>query len=199
MSLRDLRENLERLRSVRRFATWPCIHPQNTAEHSFNVAVLCWEVATQYGSVYDFDERPEDVAVMGLVHDTGEVLTGDILRYVKRRSLVLIEEVFKAEADAVRVLTDGLLVSRHWRGFFLETETTSSRAALLVRLCDTLDVWYYAQSEHALGNAQIWAALEHGFGFHPLADSPKFIEGLVKDFPTEGERIWLTEYLDKNL
>lgn len=108
---------------VVRYHAVPTVKPQNVAHHSWNVAMLLIYISDNLCS--------RELLVEALMHDTGEIETGDIPYTVKRDN-----------PELKRMLHELELIARADRTILPATELIDADAAIL-KVCDTLDgfIW----------------------------------------------------------
>ena len=103
---------------------------ENSAEHSWHLAMACWSIA----ELFDLDVNHEKLLKMALVHDLGEIDAGDTFLYADTRTDAHVEE----RASIVR------LQSEHGNGIkdlseiWEEQETGSSKETQLLKVVDRL-------------------------------------------------------------
>ena len=61
---------------------------ENSAEHSWHLAMACWSIAEQF----ELDVNHETLLKMALIHDLGEIDAGDTFLYAKARNDAHIDE-----------------------------------------------------------------------------------------------------------
>lgn len=85
--MEDRTADLLGLADVHRWGVIKTTRHQNVAEHSFNVAIIAVEIATQLGQQGNFfvsTDLMNSIMWWSLIHDAPEVLTGDIDGKFKR-------------------------------------------------------------------------------------------------------------------
>ncbi|MGP4865291.1 HD domain-containing protein [Psychrobacter sp. T6-5] len=103
---------------------------ENSAEHSWHLAMACWSIA----ELFELNVNHEKLLKMALVHDLGEIDAGDTFLFANSRSDAHIEErVGIARLQAER--GNGIAaLSEVWE----EQETGSSKETQLLRVVDRL-------------------------------------------------------------
>lgn len=101
---------------VTRYHAAPTVSPQALGHHSWGVAVLCMALT----------EPSLDLLRAALLHDAGEIVTGDIPFTIKRSS------------SAMKHLTDELEALAH-QDVVMEMPTLSPEEAAVLKLADTLE------------------------------------------------------------
>lgn len=112
-------EMIVRMSSVKRWHMVDTTRTQTLAEHSMNVALLAWYIARTCPEGYFMS--PDRAAVVGLLHDIEESVTGDIQSITKHFLWPMIQDI---ESD----LIPGSL----------QTECDGDIASL-VKICDLAD------------------------------------------------------------
>lgn len=112
-------EAVQRMQAVKRWHMIDTTRQQTLAEHSANVALLAWYIATTAPGMHF---GPSDrIASVALRHDLAEVFTGDIPSHSKRH-LTGLKELEKAVLP-----------------FVFESDDVSPDIHLLIKLCDLAD------------------------------------------------------------
>lgn len=103
---------------------------ENSAEHSWHLAMACWSIA----ELFELDVNHEQLLKMALVHDLGEIDAGDTFLFANSRSDAHIEEragIARLQAERGNGIA---ALSEVWE----EQETGSSKEAQLLRVVDRL-------------------------------------------------------------
>ncbi len=103
---------------------------ENSAEHSWHLAMACWSIA----ELFELDINHEQLLKMALVHDLGEIDAGDTFLFANSRSDAHIEEragIARLQAERGNGIA---ALSEVWE----EQETGSSKEAQLLRVVDRL-------------------------------------------------------------
>lgn len=95
-------EAVQRMQAVKRWHMIDTTRPQSLAEHSANVALLAWYIATSAPGMHFGPGDP--IASLALRHDLAEVFTGDIPSHSKRHltglgtlEQIVLPKVFQEE------------------------------------------------------------------------------------------------------
>jgi 5'-deoxynucleotidase YfbR-like HD superfamily hydrolase len=115
---------------VRRYHTWPVIHQQSVAEHS-------WRVATIHGEV--FGPPLSATLLYMLLHDVGELSSGDV-PFLAKDAVPGYREAARA-AEAMGRCTLGVRL-----------EELSEGEQVRVKACDLLEMWEFGLIERRMGN-----------------------------------------------
>ncbi len=74
---------LSRMKYISRWGLMRNTRPENLSEHSLEVAVLAHALCLIKNRRFGGTVNPERAALLGLYHDAGEILTGDMPTPVK--------------------------------------------------------------------------------------------------------------------
>lgn len=103
---------------------------ENSAEHSWHLAMACWSIA----ELFELDVNHERLLKMALVHDLGEIDAGDTFLFASSRSDAHIEEragIARLQAERGNGIAN---LAEIWE----EQETGSSKETQLLRVVDRL-------------------------------------------------------------
>lgn len=103
---------------------------ENSAEHSWHLAMACWSIA----ELFELDVNHEKLLKMALVHDLGEIDAGDTFLYADTRRDAHFEEregIARLQRERGNGIAD---LSEIWE----EQETGNSKEADLLRVVDRL-------------------------------------------------------------
>lgn len=103
---------------------------ENSAEHSWHLAMACWSIA----ELFELDVNHERLLKMALVHDLGEIDAGDTFLFASSRNAAHIEEragIARLQAERGNGIANLVEI---WE----EQETGSSKEAQLLRVVDRL-------------------------------------------------------------
>lgn len=123
---------------VERYHTFPTIHRQTVAEHTWQVLRIWFEL---------FNEPSTLVTVNILLHDAGEILTGDIPHATKRDDDVLRKRL--AELEAKHVST---MVALKRGTTYYQIPLLRERDRQRIRICNVLEMAEFSCDEIILGN-----------------------------------------------
>jgi 5'-deoxynucleotidase YfbR-like HD superfamily hydrolase len=146
MKKRDIIRDVRLAGQVRRYHTWPCIHHQTVAEHT-------WQVMRLYVDI--FGAPPAHVFVHMIFHDVAEIQTGDIPYPVKKNSEALKKEMDRLEEGALRDM-----------GVYLPILSFQEHARF--KFCDLLDCAEQGQYEANLGNQYMGTVADQREGLNYL-------------------------------
>jgi len=103
---------------------------ENVADHIFLTSIIAMDIASRLSNMGVVNIDTSKVLMMSILHDIPEVVTGDIVRYVKTR----VEDYFsEIESEALETL--GL---QRYRGLYAELSNSVSLEALVVKVADDI-------------------------------------------------------------
>ena len=160
---------------------------ENSAEHSWHLAMACWSIA----ELFELNVNHEKLLKMALVHDLGEIDAGDTFLYANTRDDAHIEEragIARLQSECGNGIAD---LSEVWE----EQETGNSKETQLLRVIDRLLPFLLNLNT----NGKTWiesnvtrsqVARAHGF----IKDSfPSIHDWLVKQIDYATEQGWLID------
>ncbi len=103
---------------------------ENSAEHSWHLAMACWSIA----ELFALDVNHEKLLKMALVHDLGEIDAGDTFLYADTRTDAHVEEragIARLQREQGNGISD---LSEVWEA----QETGSSKESQLLKVVDRL-------------------------------------------------------------
>ena len=103
---------------------------ENSAEHSWHLAMACWSIAEQF----ELDVNHEKLLKLALVHDLGEIDAGDTFLYADTRADAHVEE----RAGIARLQRERGNGIKNLSEIWEEQETGSSQEAQLLRVVDRI-------------------------------------------------------------
>ena len=146
---------LSRMKFINRWGLMHNTYPENIQEHSLRVAMIAHALAIIRNRVFGGAVNPERAAVLGLFHDAGEVLTGDMPAPVKYFNPE-IKTAYKAiEAAAARKLFQMIpeVLQADYRGLFM-ADGTDREHRELVTAADKLCAYLKCLEEIGAGNPE---------------------------------------------
>ena len=103
---------------------------ENSAEHSWHLAMACWSVAQHF----KLDVNHEKLLKLALVHDLGEIEAGDTFLYADKRSQAHVDERIGVEKLAAMIGNPVSELLTLWD----EQETGDSAESKLLKVVDRL-------------------------------------------------------------
>lgn len=118
---------------VKRYHTWPTLHVETVAEHSYNVLRIYREI---------FGPPEARITEFILDHDLPELHTGDLPFPVKVKNPVLTEQIELVEQSA-RTAMELPSISHY---------DLSEQERRQVKICDLLQMWEFGVVESRMGS-----------------------------------------------
>ena len=178
--------HVSRMRLIRRWSLMRSSSPENVQEHSHRTAVLAHALAVIGNRVFGKSFDAERAAFLALLHDAGEVMTGDLPTPVKYFGEGLREAYRGIETAAARRLLEQLPAEfrPEYEPAFFPGEADAA-AWRLVRAADKLCAWLKCVEERASGNrefAPAEAALKRQLAAMEMEEVEYFIERFAPGF-----------------
>lgn len=115
---------LSRMKYISRWALMRNTHTENISEHSLEVAGVAHALAVIHNKRFGGNVNAERAAVLGVYHDTPEIITGDMPTPVKYYSAQVHEAYSQVEDNACQALVDMLPedLREEYAPFFIKQE-----------------------------------------------------------------------------
>lgn len=133
--------SLYRLSDLKRYNNMPRIKSESLAEHQYYCGLILIKLK-DYITNIDYSQFCVLLQYL-LVHDVGELYTGDIPHNVKQDYPELRTMIEKIEDDYIK---------HHGFEFLVDYVESNEDLKTLFKLCDTIQVVQYCQNEMKLGN-----------------------------------------------
>ncbi|MCY9865353.1 5'-deoxynucleotidase [Vibrio coralliirubri] len=145
--------HLARMKLIQRWPLMRSVSSENISEHSLQVAFVAHALALIKNKKFDGKLNPEHIALLGMYHDTSEVLTGDLPTPVKYYNPDIAQEYKKIEAAAEQRLLS-MLPEEFRDDFapFLISGTASKEEQSIVKQADTICAYLKCLEELSAGN-----------------------------------------------
>ncbi|WP_286296700.1 5'-deoxynucleotidase [Vibrio apostichopi] len=145
--------HLARMKLIQRWPLMRSISSENISEHSLQVAFVAHALALIKNKKFDGKLNPEHIALLGMYHDTSEVLTGDLPTPVKYYNPDIALEYKKIEAAAEQRLLS-MLPEEFQDDFapFLISGTANKEEQSIVKQADTICAYLKCLEELSAGN-----------------------------------------------
>lgn len=150
---------LSRMKHINRWGLMHNVREENIAEHSHEVALLAHALVTISNERFGTDLSADRAAVMGIFHDAGEIITGDLPTPIKyyndeiRESYQQIEKV--SERRLLNMLPEDL---RECYSPLVESEKSDTELVPFVKAADKLSAYIKCISEISMGNKEFLKA-----------------------------------------
>ena len=145
--------HLARMKLIQRWPLMRSVSTENISEHSLQVAFVAHALAVIKNKKFDGNLNPEHIALLGMYHDTSEVLTGDLPTPVKYYNPDIANEYKKIEAAAEQRLLS-MLPEEFQEDFapFLISGEASKEEQSIVKQADTICAYLKCLEELSVGN-----------------------------------------------
>ncbi|MCC4815393.1 5'-deoxynucleotidase [Vibrio sp. 10N.222.54.F12] len=145
--------HLARMKLIQRWPLMRSVSSENISEHSLQVAFVAHALALIKNKKFDGQLNPEHIALLGMYHDTSEVLTGDLPTPVKYYNPDIAQEYKKIEAAAEQRLLS-MLPEEFQDDFapFLISGTANKEEQSIVKQADTICAYLKCLEELSAGN-----------------------------------------------
>ncbi|MDR9826178.1 5'-deoxynucleotidase [Vibrio sp. FNV 38] len=145
--------HLARMKLIQRWPLMRSVSVENISEHSLQVAFVAHALALIKNKKFGGNLNPERIALLGMYHDTSEVLTGDLPTPVKYYNPDIAKEYKKIEAAAEQKLLS-MLPEEFQADFapFLISQAAHLDDQKIVKQADTLCAYLKCLEEISAGN-----------------------------------------------
>ena len=145
--------HLARMKLIQRWPLMRSVSIENISEHSLQVAFVAHALALIKNKKFGGNLNPERIALLGMYHDTSEVLTGDLPTPVKYYNPEIAKEYKKIEAAAEKRLLS-MLPEEFQEDFapYLVSQQAHSEDAAIVKQADTICAYLKCLEELSAGN-----------------------------------------------
>ncbi|MCG9582030.1 5'-deoxynucleotidase [Vibrio tubiashii] len=145
--------HLARMKLIQRWPLMRSVSTENISEHSLQVAFVAHALAVIKNKKFGGTLNPERIAILGMYHDTSEVLTGDLPTPVKYYNPEIAKEYKKIEAAAEQKLLS-MLPEEFRDDFapFLVSQSAHTEDAAIVKQADTICAYLKCLEELSAGN-----------------------------------------------
>lgn len=174
--------HLARMKLIQRWPLMRSISKENISEHSLQVAFVAHALAIIKNKKFGGNTNPERIAILGMYHDTSEVLTGDLPTPVKYYNPAIAKEYKIIEAAAEQKLLS-MLPEEFQEDFapFLVSSKANEEDARIVKQADSLCAYLKCLEELSAGN-------------HEYEKAKKRLEGTLKERETPEMRYFLETF-----
>ena len=173
---------LSRMKYINRWGLMRNSRNENLCEHSLEVAFIAHALGIINNHVFGGDINAERLAVLGMYHDTTEIITGDMPTPVKYHSKVIRDAYSEVENIAKNELLDGL--PEDFRGEYapllMESEI-EDREWEYVKAADKISAYLKCVDEKNMGNTD-------------FADAEKSILKVIKDMGVPEADYFMEEF-----
>ena len=135
------------------------VSQENISEHSLQVAFVAHALAIIKNKKFSGNLNPEKIAILGMYHDSSEVLTGDLPTPVKYYNPFIAKEYKKIEAAAEEKLLSMVPeeFQDDFKPFLISGEASAEEHAV-VKQADCICAYLKCLEELSAGNHEFAAA-----------------------------------------
>ncbi|MGI6361535.1 MAG: 5'-deoxynucleotidase [Bacillota bacterium] len=144
---------LSRMKLIKRWSLMRNVLPENIQEHSLQVAMIAHALAVISNKYFAGDVDPQEVAVLAIYHDAGEVVIGDLptpVKYYNPEINIAYKEIEKVAKDKLL----SLLPAELRPDFAPLFSPSPGKAADLVKAADKISAYAKCLEETAAGNGE---------------------------------------------
>ena len=149
---------LSRMRYITRWNLMRNTFPEDIAQHSQQVAMLAHGLAVIRKTVFHVDCDPQRAALLGLYHEAGETITGDLPTPVKYFNPEIRKAYAKVEAVAEKKLLE-MLPEEMRQEFVPLLHPEDEELWPLVKAADKLSAYLKCVEEIKAGNLEFEKAM----------------------------------------
>ena len=150
---------LSKMKQIRRWSLMRNTQEENVKEHSFDVALISHGLALIANTYFEGKYNPEEVLALGLLHEAGEVITGDLPTPIKYYNPEIRRAYDQVEQVALRKI-HGMLpeeLQLHYTPYLFHE---GNSAYSLVKAADKLCAYIKCLEEVKGGNQEFQKARE---------------------------------------
>ncbi|MBQ2642288.1 MAG: 5'-deoxynucleotidase [Eubacterium sp.] len=142
---------LARMKHINRWGLMRNANKENIAEHSLEVAFIAHALAVIGNTYFGKDLDEKHIAVLGMYHDTPEIITGDMPTPIKYYAPEIRDSYKKVEEIAARQLLNELPeeMKPHYEDLFEEDMEGDYK---YVKAADKLSAYIKCLQEEDMGN-----------------------------------------------
>lgn len=178
--------HLARMKLIQRWPLMRSVSTENISEHSLQVAFVAHALALIKNRKFGGHTNPERIALLGMFHDTSEVLTGDMPTPIKYYNPTIAEEYKKIELAAEQKLLS--MLPEEFRDDYaplLDSHTINKDDYTIVKQADSLCAYLKCLEELSAGNhefAQAKKRLEQTLSERSSPEMKYFLDTFVDSF-----------------
>lgn len=177
---------LSRMKYINRWGLMRNTQFENIQEHSLQVALISHALAVINNQFYGGSINPERTAVLGMLHDANEIITGDIPTPIKYFNPTIsiayknVEDISKAKL--ISMLPEELKIV--YSDILFETNLDKESWAL-VKAADKISAYIKCLEEEKAGNREFKKARKSIYKIINLIDLPEvkyFMNNFIQSF-----------------
>lgn len=144
---------LSRMKYINRWGLMRNTIKENIAEHSLDVSVIAHALAVINNVYFKGDINPERVAVLGMFHDTTEIITGDLPTPIKYFAPEIKVAYKSVEASAGKELVNSLPIEmREYYQNLYDISDEEQALWKIVKAADKISALIKCVEEKRMGN-----------------------------------------------
>lgn len=158
--------NSRRMRHIKRCNNFPCVMPEDVAQHSYFVAMLCKVFVEEYNNFCNVVKKENlqvnlgEVLSKALCHDWDEAFTSDIPYVVKHLNPEVHKSLEKGLREHLSSILDTCTCSIHNLYDCCKT-CKDGTSGVIVGICDMLELAIYCYEECMLNNTALEPILQN--------------------------------------
>ena len=178
--------HLARMKLIQRWPLMRSVSTENISEHSLQVAFVAHALALIKNRKFGGNTNPERIALLGMFHDTSEVLTGDMPTPIKYYNPTIAEEYKKIELAAEQKLLS--MLPEEFRDDYaplLDSHIIDKEDYAIVKQADSLCAYLKCLEELSAGNHEFTQAkkrLEQTLSERSSPEMEYFLDTFVDSF-----------------
>jgi 5'-deoxynucleotidase len=142
---------LSRQKHIIRWLRYPRIKDETLSDHCYDVGIFSFTLALIDKKIFGGLVDPYKAAVLGMLHDAPEAITGDIPTHVKHSSSEMENIVYKIEDEAIGTLVHQL-PDELGEEFAVVLKNQDPKEKAIVKVADLISALCYCNDEKAMGN-----------------------------------------------
>ncbi len=175
---------IARMKHIKRWGLMPSVREENIQEHSLQVAMIAHCLALMENKRFGGNVDPEHVMAIAVFHETGEVITGDLVTPIKyfnaeiTKAYKQIEQI--AEDKMIQMLPEDL--KDEYRSLI---QPEDQKEKMLVKAADKIAAYTKCLEEKRSGNKEFLKAeeaLRNSIEEMHLPVVDAFMEEFIPDF-----------------
>ena len=178
--------HLARMKLIQRWPLMRSVSTENISEHSLQVAFVAHALALIKNRKFGGNTNPERIALLGMFHDTSEVLTGDMPTPIKYYNPTIAEEYKKIELAAEQKLLS--MLPEEFQDDYaplLDSHIIDKEDYAIVKQADSLCAYLKCLEELSAGNHEFTQAkkrLEQTLSERSSPEMEYFLDTFVDSF-----------------
>jgi 5'-deoxynucleotidase len=148
---------ISRMKLIKRWSLMRSVIPENIQEHSLQVTMIAHALALINNKYFDDDVDANEIAVLALYHDVGEVVVGDLPTPVKYFN-PQIKTAYSEIEQVARQKLLSLLPEDLQEDYLSIFEPPQGKATQLIKAADKISAYIKCVEEISAGNGEFLKA-----------------------------------------